>query len=114
MVVETLIYTLAIKSVAVVSGFTAAFITSRLVEAKGVLVTSIRTNVTLVNIDASRLVFALFVIIFITKTKIISQFKTLIRKFVLTEMFLYTYPLLQTHRKVSLSAMQMLLGTHDA
>lgn len=30
-------------------------------------------------------------------------------------MFLYTYyPLLQTHRKVSLSAMQMLLGTHDA
>jgi hypothetical protein len=82
MVVETLIYTLAIKSVAIVSGFTAAFITSRLVEAKGVLVTSIRTNVTLVNIDASRLVFALFVIIFITKIKIIPQIKTLIRKVV--------------------------------
>lgn len=67
--VVSIALTLTIKSIAIVSGFTAAFITSRLVETKGVLVTSIRSNITLVNIDASRFVSALFVIVFVTIKK---------------------------------------------
>lgn len=57
--------TLAIESVTVVSGFAAALVAAWFIEAKGVLVASIRSNITFVNIDTSWLRLTLFVKVFI-------------------------------------------------
>ena len=57
---------MATKPVAIVTGLATALVGSRFVETEGVLVASIRSRVALVDVDAGRLVLALFVVIFVS------------------------------------------------